>query len=215
MLKRKYNIFSSTFIDSSIQTLHETVLKCTKGPTNDIIAGLDELKSSVVELRDHVIETERELECCQHNLATETKRCYALQDFLVNELQNSERLESELLKLKELFKATSKERDFFKKMYDSHIQELNMLATKQQKQNSKQTEHDQTGASLNGSNPTAILSQTLLRKYIRKLFNKKYFYGMVIGYTAPYYKVDLWTPYINMMIYLLLRLCMKTGTRKR
>jgi chromosome segregation ATPase len=186
MLKRKFTSISSSLIDSTIQIFQESIknqLSPESYAADALSSHLEEVKTSIQELH----ETESEL---QQKLALETRKCHALQDFLVNELRNSEKLESDLMKLKEEFTSTKKERDYFKKMYNSHIEELTMLATKQSRQILKQTVQDPAAASSSSANPTAILSQTLLQKYIRKLFNKKFFYGVVIGYMAPYYKVS-------------------------
>lgn len=124
-----------------------------------------------------------EIKLLKEKLLLEEKRSNLLQDFLINELTNSETLSSEMRSLKETLSITLKQRDNYKEKCDSQIEELRMLARKS----------NQNHQSVNsGNDATEILSQSLLGKYIKKVF-KGYgvFYAVVIGYLKPYYKVIL------------------------
>ena len=197
-MKRKHVSVSSSLIDSAIQYFNDTI-RTECGITSDLqhfleIFGqkLSDIKDSVVSMEDSLDRAESQVSIVQQQLSVECNKCNVLQDFLVNELLHAEQLEVDVLKLKELSTAATRERDFYKKIYESHIEEIGMVAAKEAQQKSF-SRVDPTGSSSSGGGGTAILSRLLLKRYIRKCFKKKYFYGMVVSYTAPYYKVCLTT----------------------
>lgn len=141
--------------------------------------GLITAISIVNEIDEESPQMVEDVKSLREKLAEEQKRCHLLQDFLINELANSDSLATEVRNLKESLSSTIKQRDNLKEKCDSQIEELQMLAAK----SSLYTTGEKSGAS-------AILSQSLLGKYIKKTFKGHgVFYAMVVGYLAPYYKV--------------------------
>jgi cAMP phosphodiesterase len=143
--------------------------------------GLITALAKVNEIEEESPTLLEELKFTREKLNEEQKRVHLLQDFLVNELANSDSLATEIRNLKESLSSTLKQRDNYKEKCDSQIEELRMLATKSNNnQSSFETKSD----------ATAILSQSLLGKYVKKTF-KGYgiFYAVVVGYLKPFYKV--------------------------
>jgi uncharacterized phage infection (PIP) family protein YhgE len=143
--------------------------------------GLIAALAKVNEIEEELPATMEELKSHREKLIEEQRRVHLLQDFLVNELANSDSLATEIRSLKETLSSTLKQRDNYKEKCDSQIEELRMLATKS---NSNQSSVE------TNSDANAILSQSLLGKYIKKTF-KGYgvFYAVVVGYLKPFYKV--------------------------
>lgn len=172
---------------SSNARINETLLSNTSLEwINHLSKGLSsviEIVSSIEEESSTILDEIKQL---REKYNEEQKRSHLLQDFLVNELAHSDALYSEILTLKESLASTIKQRDNYKEKSDSQIQELRMLEAKSTNNNIINSKTTNNG-SVNGG---LISSQTLLGKYIKKVF-KGYgtFYAVVVGYEKPYYKV--------------------------
>lgn len=161
------------------------------------LSSVIEIVSSIEEESSTLLDEVKQL---REKYTEEQKRSHLLQDFLVNEIANSDMLGHEIRSLKEVLASTIKQRDNYKEKCDSQIQELRMLEAKSTIQN---TSNSKTG--INGTtNNAPILSQTLLGKYIKKVF-KGYgtFYAVVVGYEKPYYKVIFTLFYFTLSYFIL------------
>jgi vacuolar-type H+-ATPase subunit I/STV1 len=169
-------ISSNTLIDETLLTTSsiEWIQHLSRGILTTI--------TLVNELEEESIAVREDLKQLREKLAEEQKRVHVLQDFLVNELANSDSLGTEVRSLKESLSSTIKQRDNYKEKCDSQIEELRMLAA-------KSTPKDSVDAK--GDAASAILAQSLLGKYIKKTFKGHgVFYAVVVGYLKPYYKVS-------------------------
>mmetsp|Transcript_7363 Transcript_7363/g.10944 ORF Transcript_7363/g.10944 Transcript_7363/m.10944 type:complete len:325 (-) Transcript_7363:113-1087(-) len=165
------------------KTNHENHHTETLQASQTLTSYVEQFKNRILQSNEILFQYESEIEELKQKEKKETKKINALQDFLVNEIAQTEKLEADIRSMKENLMAVTKNRDFYKQKCESQIEELKEISAKSAIKPSGGTSHDTNIAPV-------LLSQSLLGKYIVKDFGKYgYFYGVIVSYAKPWYKV--------------------------